>query len=135
MFGICRYTNGKIKVRERERERERRGEYENREGIEKSLKTDVPKLYAYNECEHSVLCVCVILKCICCEVVCKIWRKSFRKELQRLKQNSSKLLRISRGKSDKGGRCTGFNCFIKNYLTENVNFEMLKFCCYLKSDL
>ena len=34
--------------------RERRGEYENREGKEKSLKTDVPKLYAYNECEHSV---------------------------------------------------------------------------------
>ena len=38
----------------KERERERRGEYENREGKEKSLKTDVPKLYAYNEYEHSV---------------------------------------------------------------------------------
>ena len=37
-----------------ERERERRVEYENREGKEKSLKTDMPKLYAYNECEHSV---------------------------------------------------------------------------------
>ena len=34
--------------------RERRGEYENREGKEKFLKTDVPKLYAYNGCEHSV---------------------------------------------------------------------------------
>ena len=37
-----------------ERKRERRGEYENREGKEKSLKIDVPKLYAYNEFEHSV---------------------------------------------------------------------------------
>ena len=45
-------------VRERgrllKRERERRGEYENREGKEKSLKTDMPKLYACNKCEHSV---------------------------------------------------------------------------------
>ena len=37
-----------------ERERKRRGEYEN--GERKSPgKTDVPKLYTYNECEHSVL--------------------------------------------------------------------------------
>ena len=36
-------------MRERERERD-----EIREGKEKSLKIDVPKLYAYNECEHSV---------------------------------------------------------------------------------
>ena len=47
-----------VKEREREgseKERERRGEYENREGKEKSMETDVPKLYAYNECEHSVM--------------------------------------------------------------------------------
>ena len=37
------------------RERERWGEYENREEKEKSMKTDVPKLYAYNECEHFVI--------------------------------------------------------------------------------
>ena len=38
-----------------ERERERLGEYENREGKEKSRKkTDVLKLFAYNKCEHSV---------------------------------------------------------------------------------
>ena len=36
-------------------ERERRGEHENMERKGKSLKTDVPKLYAYNECEHSVI--------------------------------------------------------------------------------
>ena len=48
---------GRLLKREREgseRERERRGKYENREGKEKSRKADVPKLYAYNECEHSV---------------------------------------------------------------------------------
>ena len=44
-------------VKERKRERERQGEYENREGKEKSVKTDVPKLYAYNECELSVVLV------------------------------------------------------------------------------
>ena len=44
-----------VKEREREREKNKQGEYENREGKEKSLKkTDVPKLYAYNECKHSV---------------------------------------------------------------------------------
>ena len=46
------------KKREREgseRERERRGEYENGEGEERLGKTDVPKLYTYNECELSVL--------------------------------------------------------------------------------
>ena len=45
---------GRLLKRERERERERRGEYENREGKEKSLKNRCAKLYAYNECEHSV---------------------------------------------------------------------------------
>ena len=33
-------------VKERERERER--------GMREREKTDVPKLYAYNECEHSL---------------------------------------------------------------------------------
>ena len=50
---------GRLLKRERERgvrERKRRGEYEIREGKEKPLKTDVLKLYAYNECEHSVIC-------------------------------------------------------------------------------
>ena len=41
--------------REREGHRERRGEHENRGGKEKSRKTDVPKLHAYNECEQPVL--------------------------------------------------------------------------------
>ena len=48
---------GRLLKRERERRvrgRERRGEYEKREVKEKSLKTNVPKLYAYNECEHYV---------------------------------------------------------------------------------
>ena len=44
-----------VKESKRERERERRGEYENREEKEKALKTDVPKLYAYNQCENSVI--------------------------------------------------------------------------------
>ena len=35
-----------------EREREIRGEYENREGKEESLKNRYAKMYAYNECEH-----------------------------------------------------------------------------------
>ena len=39
-----------------ERERERRGEYENREGKEESVKTDVQKLCTYNEYELSVSC-------------------------------------------------------------------------------
>ena len=40
-------------VKEREREREK---YEEsmKIGKESARKTDVPKLYAYNECEHSV---------------------------------------------------------------------------------
>ena len=41
-----------------ERERERRGEYENREGKEKSLKNRCAKTVClYNECEHSVLSI------------------------------------------------------------------------------
>ena len=50
-----------VKERERERERgggerdrERWGEYENGKGEESPGKTDVPKLYTYNECELSV---------------------------------------------------------------------------------
>ena len=39
---------------ERGRERERRGEYENREGKEKSLKNSCAKIVCLNECEHSV---------------------------------------------------------------------------------
>ena len=42
-------------VKDREREREIRREYENREGKEKSLKKNVPKLYIFNECEHFVM--------------------------------------------------------------------------------
>ena len=40
--------------RERERKRERKRERERERGVREKEKTDVPKLYAYNECEHSV---------------------------------------------------------------------------------
>ena len=40
--------------RERERQRERRGEHENKGRRKIPGKTDVPKLHAYNECEHPV---------------------------------------------------------------------------------
>ena len=49
---------GRLLKRERvgsEREKERQGEYENREGKEKSLKNRCAKMYASNECEHSVI--------------------------------------------------------------------------------
>ena len=49
-----------VKEREREREREREKDEESmRIGKERKIpgKTDVPKLYAYNECEHAVNCV------------------------------------------------------------------------------
>ena len=52
-------------MREKEREKEREGSERERETYEESMrtgkgrknprKTDVPKLYAYNECKHSVL--------------------------------------------------------------------------------
>ena len=49
---------GRLLKRERERERgvREKDEESMRIGKERksSLKTDVPKLYAYNECEHSV---------------------------------------------------------------------------------
>ena len=42
-------------VKEREREKEREKDEESMKiGKESARKTDVPKLYAYNECEHSV---------------------------------------------------------------------------------
>ena len=41
-------------VKERERKRERKRERERERGVREQEKTDVPKLYAYNECEHSV---------------------------------------------------------------------------------
>ena len=45
-------------VRERGRLLEREKDEERRIGKERKSpgKTDVPKLYAYNDCEHSVLC-------------------------------------------------------------------------------
>ena len=58
-------------VKEREREREGGGVRESekdeesmRIGNERKspLKTDVPKLYAYNECEHSVIRVDLVFK-------------------------------------------------------------------------
>ena len=49
---------GRLLKRERERERERKKNEESmRIGKERKSpgKTDMPKLYAYNECEHSVI--------------------------------------------------------------------------------
>ena len=40
--------------RERQKQRERRGEHENKGRRKIPGKTDVPKLHAYNECEHPV---------------------------------------------------------------------------------
>ena len=40
--------------RETHKERERKRERERERGVREKEKTDVPKLYAYNECEHSV---------------------------------------------------------------------------------
>ena len=51
-MGERKRENGKERERKRERERERRGEGKERKS---PGKTDVPNLYVYNECEHSVL--------------------------------------------------------------------------------
>ena len=61
---IKRYTELLERKRKGEREREREGGVREREKDKESMrigkerkspwKTDVPKLYAYNECEHSV---------------------------------------------------------------------------------
>ena len=51
----CQRERERERERERQRQRERRGEHENRGGRKSPGKTDVPKLHAYNECEHPVV--------------------------------------------------------------------------------